>query len=158
MAKEVVKVVNKGTQGNARIMANDLKDLTPRSDKTGVHMADGWTTRNLDASPNLVTVEIYNADPRFDAATGSAGKGPSIGQILEYGSRPHEIKARGGGTLNFYWPAVGKFISVKSVQHPGTRPYGFMVIATDSALGRAEKLINAAAIVLRQTARKFSGA
>lgn len=50
---------------------------------------------------------------------------------LEFGTRPHTITARAGGTLSFI--AGGRRVFTKSVRHPGTRPYRFMANAAKHA-------------------------
>lgn len=49
-------------------------------------------------------------------------------QIIEYGSRPHEISARSRKVLRFFKEGMYKFR--RSIQHPGTRP---LFIMLDSA-------------------------
>lgn len=46
--------------------------------------------------------------------------------FMDQGTKPHEIKAKGNGTLVFFWPKVGKVVGFKSVQHPGTKAYDFL--------------------------------
>lgn len=50
-------------------------------------------------------------------------EGPQA-RILEEGgtTRPHVIRPkRAGGALAFFWPAIGKFVVFKKVNHPGSR-------------------------------------
>lgn len=161
LGEQVIAAVHRGIEQNARLMAAELKQLTPRSDGDGPHVADGWMVRQIDALGGRdaggrfvgkadFAVEVYNADPRWDATIDtSTGGTTSLGRILEFGSRPHEIRARPGGVLRFYWPAVGDIVTAKSVEHPGTRAYGMMAISTDAAISRGQRLLAAAARVLR---------
>lgn len=181
--KRVVRAVHRGLQANADLMVADLKRLTPRSDDTGGvlassgvlgaidqafglepgsgdHVADGWTTRRADEEAGAdFAIEVYNENPRFDAeVTLSDGRVTSLGQMLEEGTRPHRIEAKPGGVLAFFWPAVNDFVVVKSVEHPGTRPYAMVTIATDAALDRATRLIVAAQdVVAAELNRLFGG-
>lgn len=161
LAGDVIKVVRRGIRRNAVLMAAELRNLTPRSEGSGDHVADGWTTREVqlqgggrDSRGRFVaqsdfTIEVYNAHPRFDAEIELlSGGATSLGLILEYGSRPHIIKARRASKLAFFWPAIGDVVITDSVEHPGTRPYGMMAIATDAAIDRGVRLIRAAAEVL----------
>ena len=157
---EVVRAVRTGIENNARIMAADLRRLTPRSDGDGDHVADGWAVRPIDAgggrdgSGRFVAradfgVEVFNENPRFDAPIEvSTGGVTSLGLILEYGSRPHTIEAKPGKVLAFFWPAVGRMVYTKKVEHPGTRPYGMMAVATSDAIDRGQRLMDAVRRVL----------
>lgn len=51
--------------------------------------------------------------------------------FIEYGTRPHVIRARRAQYLRFMWR--GKLTFRKSVNHPGTRPYKFLYRAVNSA-------------------------
>lgn len=160
LGQQIVEAVERGIENNARIMAEDLKRLTPRSEDGDEHLADGWSSRQIEltggrgAGGRFVAkadfaVEVYNGNPRFDAPIEVSGGGvTSLGLILEYGSRPHKIEAKPGGVLAFYWPAVSRMVVTQSVEHPGTRPYGFMAVATDDAIVRGQKLMDAVRRVL----------
>lgn len=51
---------------------------------------------------------------------------------MEAGTRPHTIRPKQpGGRLSFV--AQGKRVFAGSVQHPGTRPYRYMIRALDEA-------------------------
>lgn len=159
---ELLRAVRRGIEANAEIMAADLRMLTPRSDGGGPHMADAWKTRKTALGGGRgeggrfvakadFAVEVYNADPRFDATIDLKNGGvTSIGRILEYGSRPHRIEAKPGGKLAFFWPAIGDFVVTQSVEHPGTRPYAMMAVSTDAAVQRGRDLLNAALRVARE--------
>jgi len=156
-ADKLSLAVNKGLRVNASLMAEELKMLTPRSPDGADHVADGWTTRDLDLAPGVVTIEIFNANPRFDEALEYKGGTTSLGAILEYGTAPHKIEPRNAPRLAFFWPAVGKLCFAKSVEHPGTRPYGMMAVATAAAIDRGRRLMEAAQVVARQLAEREIG-
>jgi hypothetical protein len=45
----------------------------------------------------------------------------------EYGSRPHDIRARNpNGALHFFWEREGRDVFFRSVHHPGTPAQPFM--------------------------------
>ena len=55
-----------------------------------------------------------------------------IGSDVDYarlhhdGTREHEIYAKNGRALSFYWPKAGRVVTFRSVHHPGTRPNKFL--------------------------------
>jgi hypothetical protein len=59
--------------------------------------------------------------------------------FMEQGTKPHKIKAKGGGYLAFFWPKVGKMVYFRSVNHPGTRPYRFLTKGMERALRMWER-------------------
>ena len=44
---------------------------------------------------------------------------------VDKGTRPHVIRAKGGGMLRFFWPKVGAWVAFKKVNHPGFKGAGF---------------------------------
>jgi hypothetical protein len=63
-----------------------------------------------------------------------ANKAP-YAAILEFGSRPHEIKARKAKYLRFRSRTDGQWRVVKAVSHPGQAiPYNIMRRATEKAI------------------------
>ena len=57
-------------------------------------------------------------------------------KFLEWGTRPHVITAR-RGFLRFYWMRMGKQMTIRKVNHPGTKATWFLKNATHSAYNRA---------------------
>ena len=184
MGEKIIELVHKGLVRNAELMAAELKQTTPRSNDASLdaidtifgqpsdHVADGWDAKIISADSISggrdaggrfqgkvdFAVEVANENPRFDAPiTTSSGGNTSLGMILEFGSRPHTITAKPGKTLMFFWPAVGEVVATKSVQHPGTRPYGLMLMATAEATTRASKLLRAAQKVMDDYDLGFQG-
>lgn len=43
-------------------------------------------------------------------------------EFPELGTRPHDIVARAGSVLAFFWPKVGRFVFFHRVRHPGNAP------------------------------------
>jgi len=65
-----------------------------------------------------------------------------IGSDLDYarlhhdGTREHEIFAKNGRGLSFYWPKAGRFVVFRSVHHPGTRPNPYLADPLREVMGR----------------------
>lgn len=55
--------------------------------------------------------------------------------FVEFGTKPHTIKAKNRKALAI--PTPDGFIFVKSVNHPGTKPYPFMFLNLEERLKRA---------------------
>ena len=47
-------------------------------------------------------------------------------RYIEDGTRPHIIRWHGRKLLTFFWPKAGKWMRLKKVRHPGTKPYKFL--------------------------------
>lgn len=158
IADRVVDLVHNGIAKNAELMAAELRETTPRSE-TGPHVADGWTTRKIDEGPGVLTLEVYNQDPRADQPlklVDGTVLPYSLMIVLEYGSAPHIIRAKFAKTLRFYWPVVGRVVYPFSVEHPGTRPYGMVALATSKAVDRALRLLDAAREVITSLGGRYS--
>lgn len=143
--EDAARAVRNAATVNAGLMANDLKRLTPRSeDSAGPHVADAWAVRDVKGRfrGTSLALEVHNADPRFNRTIElQSGGATNLGLILEYGSAPHEIRARNAPHLAFFWKRVGAWVYPKKVEHPGTRPYGMMAAATEATLGRSDDLL-----------------
>lgn len=101
----------------------------------------GWQVRRERRTDGLTTFTVENIDPRFSQLVElSDGRLTNLGEMLEYGTRPHRITAKAGGVLAFFWPAVGRMVFVKSVEHPGTKPYGMIRSAFSLAQSQAAGL------------------
>ena len=59
-------------------------------------------------------------------------------RFLEWGTQPHVIRARGGGTLRFV--VNGQVFFRKMVNHPGTKPTHFATEAREMAIRAIETL------------------
>lgn len=147
LAKQVTGSLQRATLNLGALMADELRRTTPMSEEPGDHLADGWTTRPLDDVPKDADFGIEVHNPRDFEVDSSHGK-TSLLNVLEFGSRQHKITPKDKSRLVFFWPAVGAIVFAKSVEHPGTRPYAFMLDATDNVLDRAAKLLDALARVL----------
>jgi hypothetical protein len=114
-----------------RAAAKRAAQHTPRSAGSGPHVADGWTTEEK-AHGQDVEIRVYNRLPRatelLKLANGTTTP-YSLLDILEYGSREHEIVPVRAEFLVFFWPAAGRVIRTKRVRHPGTQPYSMLALA-----------------------------
>ena len=164
MARRITLTAFEGMQTTAVIVEADLKRTTPRSNEGGNpildsidqafgnpvgHVADGWTHATTNATRENLEIEIYNDNPRFNRPLQAGGGTTTLGEILEYGSRPHVIEPKNpGGRLVFFWPVVGDIVRFKKVNHPGTRPYAMMISAVEvGAKGVAATMARASQIV-----------
>ena len=68
-------------------------------------------------------VEIGSMDPAVD-----------YGDYVEFGTKPHVIRAKAGGFLTFQ--INGRWVKVKVVNHPGTKPHPYARPAARDALAR----------------------
>ena len=59
-----------------------------------------------------------------------------MSRFLEFGTKPHMITAHGNGLLRFQ--INGRWVSTKSVNHPGTAERPFMHVARDLAQQTAD--------------------
>lgn len=148
LAKDVQTEVRAGMRSIARKAAARARELTPRSDTGGPHLAEGWT---VTEPPGGRTLIVENTDPRANEAIPLAGGGEtSLLQILELGSRPHEIRPkRPGGVLRFVDRATGEVVFARHVDHPGTRPYSMIGIAATEAAIDVKRLADAVRALVR---------
>lgn len=51
------------------------------------------------------------------------------------GTRPHQIIAKPGGVLTFYWPKAGRVVSFRSVNHPGTKANPYLTDPLRTVMG-----------------------
>ncbi len=106
-------------EGTAILEANAQRTINRRTGRTA-----GTIRASVDSPPGLV-------------ARGTVGSSDPVATYLEFGTRPHEIRARPGGVLRF---TVGnRVVFARSVRHPGTRPYLWLSRAVQEAKGPVER-------------------
>lgn len=151
LASDVPKFFEQALEGIAQKAAKTAKDLTPRSEGSGPHVADAWTSERADAG-DRVTFVVRNTDQEANAdvrlADGST-QPYSLLHILEYGSAPHEITPHLADRLVFFWPRLGRQVRAKKVDHPGTRPYAMLQIASTEAAVDVKLAIDAVRALVR---------
>ena len=152
MMLETEKEVTRRTPRSRSNVFRTAKATKALKAQVGKHVADGWTTHFIggggkDRVPMIGVV--YNqfthkqtgevkTDARLTTERGEI-KSYSILEVLEYGSPPHPITPVNAKVLHFISRSGEEFF-VKSVQHPGTRPYS-MVRRTRATLKiKARKL------------------
>ena len=139
-----------------------LKERTPRSTgrmdaegnmvPTTDHIADGWAVK-IDSAGESVTVQVVNENPRaLDPIAVKGGGETSMLRILEYGSKPHEIRPVKAAALRFIGD-TGDTVFAQVVQHPGTEPYGMVALTRIEAAVDLKKLIDATRTVLKRNGR-----
>ncbi len=57
------------------------------------------------------------------------GSNDPIAKLHHDGTPPHVIRARNKPALVFYWPKVGRVVSFRQVNHPGTKPNRYLTDA-----------------------------
>ena len=121
-----------------------LKELTPRSDMDGDHIADGWRADESDVGDSF-TIQIHNTSPKatekLHLADGSTTDYTLL-EILEYGSRAHIIRPVNAKALRFT-AANGSDVHTQLVHHLGTNPYAMVAITEAKVAVDMKKLIGA---------------
>ena len=155
LATQVSQAMIQGTASIGEAAVARLSELTPRAETAGPggHIADGWA---LVPAPGvageIIALEITNTNPRAFEPIEYEGGTTNLVEILEFGTRPHEIRAKGGGFLVF--TVGGAQVRTKVVQHPGTRPYAMLEITRHEV---AVDLLRLNTAVRRVLAEALSG-
>lgn len=127
-------------EGELEKLAGDVRDVVAAA-TPGEQLPDAWAVRRQNKLAGAASFILENQDPRFDELVElSDGRLTNLGEMLEYGTRPHLIKAMPGGLLAFFWPAVGRMVFARSVEHPGTKPYAMMRRGYGIAVGGAARI------------------
>lgn len=108
------KVERNVMRGALRAGANVIKDEAKRS----INSHSGELAKSLKVSARA-------RGGRVTASVRPKGKNAYIARFVEYGTRPHKIRAKNGGLL-----LGNEFVS--EVDHPGARPHPFLRPALDS--------------------------
>lgn len=121
-----------------------VKALTPMSESSDRHVADGWTYKIFGGGKKgraPVFGVIWNdfthkrtGDPKARALlkTSKGKKDYTVLEVLEYGSPPHTIVPADKDVLRF--DVDGDTVFARSVSHPGTPAYA-MIRKTKLVLG-----------------------
>lgn len=59
--------------------------------------------------------------------------------FVDQGTKPHKIVAKNAPYLTFFWPKVGRIVHFKSVNHPGNKPYRFLMNGLERAMRMWER-------------------
>jgi len=183
LQKQVTQMAISGAASITKNAARRARRLTPRSDFSGDHIADGWTVKRIEGS-RMVVFRVLNTSKSGNRQIMTKGGTTSILRIMEFGSRRHEIlpkrgqrpaggklrgKARmvpgdrptsrgrrkhgGSKVLVFYWARFGRMVYARRVSHPGTRPHAMIRIATTEAKHSLANLLKAIRAVIASGGR-----
>ena len=140
---ELVRVGNQAARRAAQ--------LTPRSGRGNrVPIADRWKVK-LKKTKRGTVVRVFNSHPRANRVITLKGGGEtSLLEILEKGSRPHEIVPVKGTFLRFTLPN-GQVIYTKRVCHPGTPPHNMIAIASVEAAVNTKRALDVVRSFIRRS-------
>ena len=147
LPNDIRQVTIAGINNIAKGAVSDLQANTPGKDlpKAG--------TSELTETPAQYKQTVTNKDERaYKKVTLRDGNQTNLVEMLEYGTRPHEITPKKAKALRFV--VDGRTVYAKSVEHPGTRPYGMVRIATIKAAVKMAKLQKAVSRLLDQKVKK----
>lgn len=68
-----------------------------------------------------------------------AGSAVPYTLFVDQGAKPHKIVAKNAPYLVFFWPKVGRVVHFKSVNHPGNKPYRFLMRGLERAMRMWER-------------------
>lgn len=80
-------------------------------------------------------VDLAHHGPKRDLE-GRVVAVPEHAIFIIKGTDPHVIRARNAPRLVFFWKKVGRVVSFKSVNHPGTRPNNYLARSLDRVVRR----------------------
>lgn len=145
LAKTAADGLIDGMEGIAEAAVKRLVERTPRSDDDTDHIADGWTARRAASVPGEIAIDIVNVSPKatekLQLADGTVTDYTLL-EILEYGSRPHEIEPVNAPLLVFR-SRGGDIVRTKHVEHPGTQPYAMVGTTETEVTLEVKRLIDA---------------
>ena len=125
--------INRQTRSLTQEALLRLKETTPRSSKSGVHIADQWTADFITLKGFIREVRIHNTP-----------ENSLVLMCLEKGTRPHRIPSSGNTVLKFQ--AGGADIFSANVQHKGSRAFEMVELTRltlaariSQAMGKAVK-------------------
>jgi HK97 gp10 family phage protein len=126
-----VKLEKNILRGALRAGGNVMRDDARKN----AARAAGLLAKGIKVSTNAKRGTVY-------AKVRTTGKHSYIAHMIEFGTAPHRINARNGGTIHINGRPVGPF-----VDHPGSRAMPFMRPALD---GQATASVNATAAYIRK--------
>lgn len=103
---------------------NNLRQVLPSLGLQLGRLVNAKLDNELKSRKNInVTQEMRETTNAIYVQVAAKWLGPAaskmVPQVLESGSRPHEIAARNAGALFFFWDKAGTNVMFKRVQHPG---------------------------------------
>lgn len=121
--KTETNIMRSALRAGARVYLDQVKQNIP--------VQQGF----LRASARITTRK--GKDGKISASVKVGNQLAFYANMVEFGTRPHVIKARPGGALNVNGSEV------KSVDHPGTAPHPFMRPAADAKFSQAVAAVQA---------------
>lgn len=112
--------VGKHLAGTTELVAVDAKLTAPK--RTG----------ELAASH---VVDLAHHGPKRDLE-GRVVAVPEHAIFIIKGTKPHVIRAKRAPRLVFFWRKVGRVVSFKSVNHPGTKPDNYLAKSLERVVRR----------------------
>lgn len=145
-AKLEKNIMRSALGAGARVVAKEIRNrapVGPPSDE-GARLYGGYAGALRDS---VRVVTKAGRDGRIVAAVRVGGKskrGADVfyAHMVEFGTRPHIIKARSGGSLSF-GAGSGTGNPVTEVMHPGTRPQPFVRPGFDAVTSEAINAVGA---------------
>ena len=125
-ASDVRKYTEAKVEGIKRIVVESTVAI--QSDAVSLAPED---TGNLK---NSIDFNITN-----DSLTGEVFAGAEYAPDVEFGTAPHKISAKPGGTLAF--KMNGKTVFAKSVNHPGTKAQPFLFPSWEAEVPKFEQAL-----------------
>ncbi|HWA29122.1 MAG TPA: HK97 gp10 family phage protein [Lacunisphaera sp.] len=130
--EEFTRGIHESVENAAREGAAEAKRVGQFKDRSGdlrakIHAQERQETA-LTATWSIVSPQPYS-------------------MFVEAGTKPHKIE--GNPLLKFYWPKVGAWVALPSVNHPGGRPFPFM----GPAAQKAERVLYRDLVLVREKLR-----
>ncbi len=140
------KVKKAGFEGIDKIASNSkrlIAGLTP-----GVDLPRRWVIKKKGNAYGRSRLLINMDERAYKPVKLKDGRQTNLLEMLEYGTRPHEITPVKAKVLSFV--VDGDRIFTKHVDHPGTKPYAFANKTFTSASIQVAMLQNRLSQMLRQ--------
>lgn len=107
----------------------------PRMDRLGDRIVANAKRRCPVRTGNLRSSITHQTTIEGNRVRLSVSANARYARFVEYGTRPHVIRARRSPVLSFFWPKVGRQVFFKQVNHPGSAGRFFLTHAVNDELG-----------------------
>lgn len=107
---------------------SNLRSVLPDLTKEIGGAVDEKLSSQLKSRTSLETKKelVENPTTIYGSVRVISSKNPLLPQWLETGTRPHDIAARNGKVLAFFWPRIGGMAFFPKVHHPGFKGIQYM--------------------------------
>lgn len=124
--------INEAAIEQLRYSAGVQHDIHRRADRVAAYQR---ANVGVKTGALLSTIRVEDESPSVLVTAGRAGRTPQLGYQI-YGTRPHVIRPHGAnGRLVFFWAKAGRVVSLRSVNHPGTKANRFVQESLRAAAG-----------------------